>query len=430
MYTAPRGTQDILPAEQKYWHYVVSKAENIAERYGFVRIDTPIFEESALFHRSVGDGTDIVEKETYDFKDKSGGYLTLKPEGTASVVRAYIEYGLFNEPKPLKLYYLAPAFRYDRPQKGRFRQHHQFGGEILGDSHPLADGEMLAMLWQFYQELSLKNIVLNINSIGCTQCRPAYLKALKDYYAKNMDGVCLDCKRRCDKNTLRLLDCKEEKCAAIAQKAPRSIDYLCPECQNHHDTLKTCLTNLKINFQENYRLVRGLDYYNRTVFEAVPQDSSGQQSSVGGGGRYDNLVEQLGGPPTPALGFGTGLERIILNLKEQEVSVPEIYYIDVYIAVMGSSGQQQGLLLATDLRQKNYRVLLGSGEKSLKAQMKLAGKSNAKWALIIGEEEVQYKTAALKSLQSQQEQKIIEQKALAQNPVEYLGKPFNQIQKL
>jgi len=423
MYTAPRGTQDILPIEQKYWHYVISKAEDIAKRYGFARIDTPLFEETALFHRSVGEVTDIVEKETYDFKDKGGGYLTLRPEGTAPVARAYIEHGLFNEPKPLKLYYIAPAFRYDRPQKGRFRQHYQFGGEILGDAHPLADGETISMLWQLYQELALKNIVFIINSIGCAQCRPFYLKALKDYYTKNIDGMCPDCKCRFEKNILRLLDCKEEKCASVAQKAPRSTDYLCLECQTHHNTLKAYLADLKISFRENHRLVRGLDYYNRTVFEAVPQDSSGQQSSIGGGGRYDNLVEQLGGPPTPALGFGTGLERIILNLKEQRVAIFEIYHIDVYIAIMGSDGRQQGLLLATNLRQQGYRVLLGSGEKSLKAQMKQADKSGAKWALIIGEEEAQQKTVILKALQNQQEQQNLEQKALGNNPTKYLDKP-------
>lgn len=414
MFTAPRGTQDILPAEQKYWRYVIGTAEKIAGRYGFVRIDTPVFEETDLFHRSVGEGTDIVEKETYDFVDKSGGCLTLRPEGTASVCRAYIEHGLFNEPKPLKLYYLAPAFRYDRPQKGRYRQHHQFGGEVLGDSSALCDAETIAMLWRFYQDLGLQKLVLHINSIGCQQCRPAYLQALKDFYDQNLDGLCADCRRRFEKNTLRLLDCKEVKCSVLALMAPKNTDYLCGDCAEHHKQLKEFLSALQITFNENHRLVRGLDYYNRTVFEVSPADTGSQQSALGGGGRYDNLVGRLGGPITPALGFGTGLERIIINLKEQGVDIAEIYRTDIFVATMGAVAQIQALKITEELRTSGYHVLLGATEKSLKAQMKQAGKSQAALAVIIGEEEAANGNVLIKPLQNTGEQQTVSQTTLVQ----------------
>ena len=409
MFTAPRGTQDILPADQKYWHFVTTAAEETAALYGFARIDTPIFEETALFHRGVGEGTDIVEKETYDFTDKSGGKLTLRPEGTAPVCRAYVEHGLFNEPKPLRLYYLAPAFRYDRPQKGRYRQHHQFGGEVFGDSDASCDAQVIAMLCHFYQKIGLKKLDLHLNSIGCRACLPVYLEALKKYYATNYNNLCPDCKGRFTNNTLRLLDCKEERCASLALQAPKSTDCLCADCAEHHRQLKGYLTALNIAFEENHRLVRGLDYYNRTVFEIMPTGENGQQSSIGGGGRYDNLVMQLDGPPTPAFGFGTGIERIIINLKEQNQAIPEISRIDIFIVVTNAKAQMQGIVLAEKLRMSGYNVLVGTAGKSIKAQMKQANKSEAHLAIIIGEEEAANDAAVIKELENQNEQQCVMQ---------------------
>jgi len=407
MFRAPRGTQDILPSDQKYWQYVTTIAEKIAQLYGFRRIDTPTFEESALFHRGVGSGTDIVEKETYDFTDKGKGQLTLRPEGTASVCRAYIEHGLFNEPKPQKLYYLASLFRYDRPQKGRYRQHHQFGGEVFGDATPLCDAETIGMLIRFYQELGLRDLLLYINSIGCSQCRPPYLSTLKEYYEKKSSNICPDCQRRLGHNPLRLLDCKEKNCADLAQKAPHSTDFLCKACTEHFRAFKEYLSSINITFIENHRLVRGLDYYSRTVFEIVPIDQSGQQSSIGGGGRYDKLVSILEGPDTPAFGFGTGLERIIINLKEQGVEVPEIYRTDIFVAYAGSLSQIMALKISEDLRQQGIITHLGSADRSLKAQMKQADKSKACLAVIVGEDEAQNNQAVVKPLLGKEEQRIV-----------------------
>jgi histidyl-tRNA synthetase len=312
MFQAPRGTQDILPAEQPYWRYIQKAAEATAALYGYERIDTPVFEEAGLFVRTVGEGTDIVEKEMYTFEDHGGGQMTLRPEGTAPVCRAYIENGMASLPQPVKLYYQAPIFRYERPQAGRYRQHHQFGFEAIGDGDASLDAEMIDMAWRFFQTLGLQNLTLQINSIGCPNCRPAYLAKLKEYYAGHKEELCGDCKVRLDKNTLRLLDCKKPTCQPFGADAPRSIDNLCPECAAHFEQLKRNLTTLKLPFEINSSMVRGLDYYTKTVFEIQPEEERGQ-STIAGGGRYDGLIEELGARHTPAVGFATGIERIILN---------------------------------------------------------------------------------------------------------------------
>src|SRR5579872_1257736 len=312
---APRGTQDILPAEQPYWDLVRAKAAQVAEEYGYRRIDTPIFEDTGVFERGVGEGTDIVEKEMYTFEDKGGASLTLRAEGTAPVVRAYLEHGMFKLPQPVKLFYICPIFRFERPQAGRYRQHHQFGVEALGEIDPALDAEVIELLWTFFTRLGLKDFSLQLNSIGDGNCRPRYLEELKRYYAAHLNEVCEDDRVRFQKNPLRLLDCKVPSCQAVADQAPHSADYLCGACAEHFAGLRRGLDLRGLAYNVNFRLVRGLDYYTRTVFEIWPAHG-GAQSTIGGGGRYDGLAEQLGGRPTPGIGFGSGIERIILNYKE------------------------------------------------------------------------------------------------------------------
>ena len=322
MFQAPRGTTDLLPEEQKYWRYIQSKATDLAHRYGYGRIDSPVFEDSGLFIRSVGEGTDIVEKEMYTFEDRGGDSVTLRPEGTAPVCRAYLEHGMHNLPQPVRLYYFCPVFRYERPQAGRFRQHHQFGVEVIGDADPSVDAEVIELAWQLMDNLGLRDINLFVNSIGDSECRPQYVDQLKSYYTEHYSRLCQDCRNRLERNPLRLLDCKVETCRALGAAAPRSVDHLCVECQEHWGKLLGYLQSMGIPYQVEHRLVRGLDYYSRTVFEIQPADV-GAQSTICGGGRYDGLIEQLGGKHTPGVGFGSGLERLALNLKRCEVPVPD-----------------------------------------------------------------------------------------------------------
>jgi len=341
----PRGTSDILPEEQAYWSYIEQKAVRLCKLYGYVRIDTPTFEDKCLFSRSIGEGTDIVEKEMYTFEDKGGNRLTLRPEGTAPVCRAYLEHGMHNSPQPVKLYYIAPIFRYERPQAGRYREHYQFGYEAFGDGDPALDAEVIDMAWQFFLSLNLRELSLKLNSIGCRKCRPGYLATLKNYYSEYAPGLCKDCKIRLDRNPLRLLDCKQPQCQEIANSAPRSTDYLCPECGEHFSRLQSYLRLLELPFELEHRLVRGLDYYTRTVFEVQPQ-VGGAQSTIGGGGRYDDLIKELGGKPTPGIGFAVGLERIVLNLKKEGVTVPALLKPQVFIAYVGDEARGEVVKLA------------------------------------------------------------------------------------
>ncbi len=405
MYKAARGTTDILPEEQAYWRYVELAAANISRLYGYQRIDSPVFEETGLFTRSVGEGTDIVEKEMYTFEDKGGKSITLSPEGTAPVCRAYLEHGMFNLPQPVRLYYLASFFRYERPQAGRLREYHQFGFEVFGDEDPTVDAEVIDMAWRFYASLGLKGLSLQLNSIGCRQCRPAYLNILKEYYAGYADRLCADCKTRLAKNPLRLLDCKQPACQAIADAAPASADHLCPGCGGHFTSLKKYLGLLGIPFNVNHRLVRGLDYYTRTVFEVQPEVEGGQ-STIGGGGRYDGLIEELGGKPTPAIGFATGIERIILNLKKQGVSVLALPSLQVLIASMGDAASDIAIKLAADLRRAGVSAVTAAGGKSLKAQLRQANALDVRFTVIIGEDEVKAGTATLRDMVSARQETI------------------------
>ncbi len=405
MYRAPRGTSDILPKEQAYWRYVEQGVVNICQLFGYERIDSPVFEDAGLFIRTIGQGTDIVEKEVYTFEDRGGNKITLKPEGTAPVCRAYLEHGLHNLPQPVRLYYLTSIFRYERPQAGRYRQHYQFGCEAIGDGDPAIDAEVIDMAWQFFLSLGLHHLSLYLNSIGCRKCRPDYLTVLKDYYAGHTQGLCPDCKIRVERNPLRLLDCKKPLCQQMADAAPRSVDYLCLECGEHFDRVKRYLKLLGLPFEVNHRLVRGLDYYTRTVFEVQPE-AEGAQSTIGGGGRYDDLIEELGGKPTPGIGFATGIERIVLNLKQQNVPVPDLHRPRVFLAYVGDDALNEAVKLAATLRRAGIGVMATAGGKSLKGQLRRANTLGARYTVIIGEQEVKTGTVMLRDMTNAQQRTI------------------------
>jgi len=398
-YQAPRGTQDVLPEDQPWWDYVYSHVQRLCQEFRYEPIETPIFEDAQLFLRGVGDTTDIVEKEMYIFKDRGDQELALRPEGTAPVCRAYLEHGMQNQPQPVRLWYWMPNFRYDRPQAGRYREHHQFGIEAIGDDDPAIDAECIELLWRLYEDLGLTGLTLHLNSIGDPVCRPKYLDALRAFYADKLDRICPDCRARYERNPLRLLDCKDERCQPVIDAAPAFADYLCDACGEHFDRVKTHLADAGIPFNLNSRLVRGLDYYTRTVFEVEPREEGGQ-SSIGGGGRYDGLMEMLGGKPTPGMGFGTGIERIVINLKRQEVALPEQRPLDVYVAYQTPEARNAAYKLASDLRRTGLSAVVATGGRSLKAQLRHADSLAARYAAIIGERELADQTVALKDLRN------------------------------
>ena len=387
VFQAPRGTADHLPNEQKYWRYIEAKAVEIAGRFGYGRIDTPAFEDSNLFVRSVGEGTDIVEKEMYTFEDRGGDSVTLRPEGTAPVCRAFLEHGMHNLPQPVRMYYFCPVFRYERPQAGRFRQHHQFGIEALGDADPSVDAEVIEVAWELMGSLGLRDITLLVNSIGDGECRPAYVRRLRDYYAGHQGRLCADCRERLERNPLRLLDCKVATCHALGDEAPRSTDYLCDGCREHWDKLARYLNIMNLPHTIDHRLVRGLDYYTRTVFEIQPLDAGGQ-STICGGGRYDGLITQLGGRPTPGIGFATGIERLTLNLKRNETPVPDEPSPRYLVANVGDNARAAALELAVKLRRAGVGAILSSGARGLRGQMRQANALGIPYALILGDDEI------------------------------------------
>lgn len=417
-YQVTRGTRDILPEEQQIWRFVEKNIAAICQEYGYERIDTPIFEDAGLFQRSVGEDTDIVEKEMYTFTDKGGNLLSLKPEGTAPVCRAYIEHGMFNLSQPVKLYYMTPAYRYERPQAGRLREHHQFGYEALGESDPALDAEVIEMACRFYQKLGLgEEYNLIINSIGCPVCRPGYVEKLKKYYENHLSALCQDCQNRYVRNPLRLLDCKKASCQEAAKGAPPSSESLCQDCSGHLESLKSYLGALGLNYRLDHRLVRGFDYYTRTVFEVQPHEE-GAQSTLGGGGRYDGLIQQLGGKPTPGVGFATGMERIIEKLKKRGLPVHETEKHLVYIAYQRPYSlaeeipfsmweyQKEALELASKLRKKGICVVVAYGARSLKAQLRQAGSLKIKQAIILAGEEMKRNRFILKDMESGEQKEV------------------------
>jgi len=406
VFKAPRGLNDILPKDQPAWSYIETQSSATFESFGYRRIDTPVFEESGLYDRSVGQATDIVEKETYRFEDRSGDSMTLRPEGTAGVCRAYLEHGMRVLPQPVRLYSVRmPMFRYDRPQAGRQRQHHQIWAEAIGDAHASVDGEVVEMAWRLLERLGLRDLTLALNSIGDPVCRPDYVAALRGYYQPLLPKLCADCQRRFETNALRLLDCKKASCAPYAEQAPHSIDSLCGECGEHWRQLTQHLKAMGIEYTVKHRLVRGLDYYTRTVFEIVPPEE-GAQSTLGGGGRYDGLIEQLGGRPTPGVGFAAGVERILLNLRRQGVAIPDGPSIDAVIVHLGADALTPALSLASDLRRKGLAVVVAPVGKSLKAQMRYAGSRSPSYTLILGEDEVREGAVAVNRMDTGDQQKV------------------------
>lgn len=411
-FSAPRGTADVLPKDQPYWQRALGEAERLSRLYGYQRIDTPIFEEAALFERGVGDATDIVQKEMYVFEDRSGQRMALRPEGTANICRAYLQHGMYNRAQPVRLYYIAPTFRYERPQAGRQRQHTQFGCEAIGEDDPAIDAELIELLWRLYANLGLRDLVLLLNSIGDPECRAGYLKALQDYYRDQIDTVCRDCRERVERNPLRLLDCKQASCQPVIASAPSILDYLCPACREHFDSLRRYLDALGVPYEVEPRLVRGLDYYTRTVFEVQPR-GGGAQSTVGAGGRYDRLIEELGGRRTPGIGFAAGIERIVLNMKRQRAPVPPQSTPDVYVAYQIKEAKTAALVLAARLRREGLSAIVATGGRSLRAQMRHADALKAKWAAILGQRELAAGTVQLRNMTDASQRELTPDEAVA-----------------
>jgi histidyl-tRNA synthetase len=395
----PTGTLDILPEDQPYWYHVRDRARHLAELAGFERIDVPMFEETQLFARGVGEGTDIVDKEMYSFQDKGDHDITLRPEFTAGVLRAYVENGMRVLPQPVKLYIFGPIFRYERPQAGRYRQHTQFDVEILGDQDPAADLEVMVLAWDLYAGLGFRDLAFQLNSTGCPKCKPGYIAVLKDYYAAHRDAICEDCVRRMERSPLRVLDCKADQCQPIIENAPHIIDYLCEECAEHFATLRGYLDLLDRAYTINHRLVRGLDYYTKTVFE-VWATGIGAQAAVVGGGRYDGLAEAIGGPPTPGVGFGSGIERIILVMKELEVQVPPLPAPPIFVAHLGAQAGQEAVRLTNMLRRADVGTWMAFGRRGLKSQLREAGKRGARYVVILGEDELAAGTAVVRDMEA------------------------------
>ena len=405
MISIPKGTKDVLPSESYKWHYIENTVREVARLFGANEVRTPTFEHTELFLRGVGDTTDIVNKEMYTFEDKGNRSITLKPEGTAGVARAYIENSLFNAPQPTKMYYITPVFRYERPQAGRLREHHQFGVEFYGSYSPQADVEVMSLAKSIFAKLGVKDLQLNINSIGCKSCRKDYNKALREYFSSRIDGMCATCNERLDTIPLIILDCKEEKCKAIVKDAPSTIDYLCEDCKSHHESVRKGLTSIGLEYTVNPRIVRGLDYYTRTVFEFI-STGIGAQGTVCGGGRYNDLVEQVGGKPTPAVGFGMGIERLIMVLESLGLPIGEPYAPTVYIAPMCDKARDVALTIANDLRAKGISSEFDVMDRSFKAQMKYADKLSADFVIIIGEDELKANKLAVKNMKTGEQVEI------------------------
>ncbi len=402
---ALRGTQDILPNDIYKWLYMENTIRDLCALYGYGEIRTPIFEETKLFLRGIGDTTDVVTKEMYTFEDRGGRSITLRPENTASAVRAFLEHKLYGDQGVHKLFYIGSMFRYDRPQAGRYREFHQFGVEILGASSPLADVEVIVLAYRLFQKLGLQNLELRINSIGDKNCRNAYKKELISYYESQKDMLCEDCKQRLYKNPLRLLDCKEDNCKLLAKNAPVITNYLCEECHNKFEKVKSGLTALHISYVIDPGLVRGLDYYTNTAFE-IQYPPLGAQSAICGGGRYDKLVEEMGGPDVPGIGFAVGLERLLLALEGQNLIPNCPKKSSVYIVALGEKAEIEGLKIQGELREKGVMTYMDLQEKSLKGQMKQAGKVQSIYAVIIGENEIEQGKATVKHMQTGEQSEI------------------------
>ena len=395
----PKGTEDVLPKDAYRWQFVENIFREEAKVFGYKEIRTPVFEHTNLFERGVGSTTDVVQKEMYTFETKGHDSLTLRPEGTAGAARAVLEHGVFNDPLPIKAYYLVSCYRYERPQSGRQREFHQFGMECYGSDSPAADAEMITAAKSIFDRLQLKNIRLEINSIGCPECRKEYHKALKEYFSQYRNDLCEDCKERLERNPMRLLDCKVPHDHALAQNAPVGLDYLCGECRDHFEKVKAYLSANGVAYTVNPKIVRGLDYYTKTVFEFICDDI-GAQSTVCGGGRYDGLMEELGGSPMPGLGFGMGIERLLLTLDAQGVEIPKPESCDIFIASLGDQAAMKASALAILLRRAGLYAEFDVVGRGLRAQMKYADKIGAKFSVVLGDSEIEENKAKIKHMQS------------------------------
>ncbi len=414
-YQTPRGTKDVLPDEQKHWDFVVDVVKEEAFNAGFRRIDTPIFEDSGLFVKSVGKNTDIVEKEMYTFKDKSGNSLTLRPEGTAPIIRAYLEGGMQSLPHPVNLFYIGSMFRYERPQAGRYRQFHQYGFETIGESNPVIDAQLIALSLRILRKLGLENLLLEINSLGCPSCRPKYRKLLVDYLSDYKKKLCTDCKQRLKTNPLRIFDCKQKSCQEIIASAPQLINYLCQSCHEHFRHVLEYLDDLELSYELNPRLARGLDYYTKTVWEIWPAkplegEELGSQAALGGGGRYDKLIELLGGRPTPALGFACGIERPIAMIKEEKIEIPEKRKTQVFIAQLGEKAQKICFKLLNELQDAGIAVVGSLEKKSIGSQFKEANRLKVPLTILVGQKEAFDGTVILKDMVSGSQEIIPQEK--------------------
>ncbi|PIS39417.1 MAG: histidine--tRNA ligase [Candidatus Nealsonbacteria bacterium CG08_land_8_20_14_0_20_38_20] len=411
---SPTGMHDILPEDWKYFQKIYNVCEDLANFYEFAKIETPILEDAELFSRGIGLATDIVEKQMFSFKTRGGDYLALRPEGTAPVVRAYIEHGMQNLSQPVKLWYFGPYFRAEKPQLGRYRQFWQFGFEVLGEAEPVIDVQIVQIFYNILKELKFKNLTIAVNSIGCSQCRPCFRRLLLSYFRPRESSLCSDCRRRLRENPLRILDCKEEKCQTLVSQAPQMLDHLCEECHKHFKDVLEFFEELSLPYSLNPYLVRGLDYYTKTVFEIFPslanqEPSQGKENNIEelakvgalvGGGRYDNLVKLLGGKPTPACGASAGIERIALLLKEKGLKIPAAQKPKVFLAQLGDLAKRKTLKLVEEFREIGIPVSESLGRDSLKTQLNRADKIGVKWTLILGQKEALEGTIIIKNMES------------------------------
>ena len=402
---APRGTKDILPDTVGDWLYIEKEIRDLCKRFGYQEIRTPVFEHTELFQRGIGEGTDVVDKEMYTFTDRGGRSVTLRPENTASAVRAYLQNKLYAEADLVKLFYIGSMFRYDRPQAGRLREFHQFGIEALGESNPAVDAEVILLAIKILEGLGLKDLELSINSVGCPECRSQYRTMLQDFFRDKLGDLCEDCKSRFDRSPLRILDCKKDSDKPYMADAPKITDCLCEECSSHFEALKQHLAKAGVGFKHDPRLVRGLDYYTKTAFE-IKYPPLGAQSAVAGGGRYDGLIEEMGGNHTPAVGFATGLESLLLALENQNLLPDKNRSVDAYVVALGEKAQAEAFKLVMDLRDAGLSVAIDYAGRSMKAQMKQANKLNAKYAVILGDDEIAEGAALIRSMSDSQQEKV------------------------
>ncbi len=408
---APRGTNDILPPLSLQWQYIERVAREILSSYNYHEIRTPVFEYTELFQRGIGETTDVVEKEMYTFNDKSGRSITLRPEGTASVVRSFMENKIYGQAQPSKYYYIGPMFRYERPQAGRFRQFHQFGIEVFGSNDPALDAEVITLGVNYLNNLGLDNLKIYINSIGCPECRTEYFKVLKDYLVDYKDNLCNDCNSRIDRNPMRVLDCKVDSCSQVTEDAPSILEYLCDDCEGHFDQVKDYLNNIGLDYIIDSTMVRGLDYYTNTVFE-LKYTGLGAQDTVLAGGRYNGLAEEIGNKSIPGIGFAMGMERLLLTLEEESIEIPVGDDLDLYITTIGEKAKKAAFKYIYQLRNNGFRTEIDYLDRSVKSQMKAANRMNATYTIILGENELNSGKATFKNMKTGEQQKVVLEKLI------------------